>query len=407
MSTLTPDVQSDNVHINDDDQRNAVRDATYNLLSRLSPEVRTPLNIIIGLTELAQNRVDDPEYIEYCLKKIDISAKSLLNLVNEVLDISNHSVSSLVLREESTDFEEFLQEIITSVRNSTNDKKIRFRDEVDSALSAGYVIDSGRFHQLLINVLSNAVKFTPRYGTIEFIVRKLSSDTASDKLEFVIRDTGIGISPEFLPHVFDMFEQEHNSNTTVYGGTGMGLAVTKNIVTAMGGQISVSSEKGIGTEFRIQLELKISPALVKKHAEGDVRKAFDFSSYRVLLVEDNEVNRMIARQMLERRGMEVCVAENGRAALDQYMMNPPGYFDLILMDVRMPYMDGLTATKKIRTSGKTDCKEIPIMAMTANAMVDDIEKSRAVGMCAHITKPINPRILYNAIQRALDGTVAM
>lgn len=407
MEEVVAKVKSNNDHETTVKDKEAIRDASYKLLTRLSPEIRTPLNTIIGLAELAKGRVDDPEYIEYCLNKIDISAKQLLNLVNEVLDISNHTVSNHVLREESTDFYELMQDIVRNIRVTTNDKKINFRDDIQSDLAAGYVIDAGRVRQMLINILANAVKFTPRYGTIHFYVRRLSSDGQRDVLEFVISDTGIGISPEFLPHVFEMFEQEYDGNTTVYGGTGLGLAVSKNIVTMMNGDISVTSQKGEGTEFRIKLALKLSPSLGKKDMNKGMRRPFDFSNHRVLLVEDNEVNCMIARQMLERRGMEVYVAEHGRAALDQYMMNPPGFFDLIIMDVRMPYMDGLTATKKIRMSGKTDCKDIPIIAMTANAMVDDVEKSREAGMCAHIAKPINPRMLYNAIQRALDGTVVI
>lgn len=407
MSEEAAKLQSNNDHTAGTNDKEAIRDASYKLLTRLSPEIRTPLSTIIGLTELAKGRVDDPEYIEYCLNKIDVSAKYLLNLVNEVMDISNHTVSSSVLREESTDFHEFLQDIIRSIRVTTNDKKINFRDEVQAGLAAGYVIDAGRLRQVLINILANAVKFTPRYGTIHFSVRKLESDGQRDTLEFVISDTGVGISPEFLPRVFEMFEQEYDGDTTVYGGTGLGLAVSKNIVTMMKGDISVSSQKGEGSEFRVKLALKLSPSLGKKRRGGSLNSSFDFTDHRALLVEDNEVNCMIARQMLERRGMEVCVAENGRDALNQYMMNPPGYFDIIIMDVRMPYMDGLTATRKIRSSGKTDCHDIPIIAMTANAMADDVEKSREAGMCAHITKPINPRMLYNAIQRALDGTIAM
>lgn len=371
-------------------------------LSRISHEIRTPLNTVIGLTELAKGRVDDPEYMASCIDRIEVSAQYLLNLINGLLDVSEKDQDSSILQEKNVNFAEFIKKIVDATRNATNEKRVNFRSSIKEGVAEVYRFDSWRLKQVLDNLLSNSVKFTPRYGTIDFIVQKVSSENNIDKLEFIVRDTGIGIAPEFLPKIFDMFEQEYTGDTVVYSGVGLGLAITRNIVRLLGGQVFIKSKKGIGTEIKIVLDMKIAEE-AQINQPGISEAEYNFLARRVLLVEDNEINAQITKEMLLRRNMDVEVAENGREALSMYMMNPPNYFDLILMDIRMPYMDGLTATRKIRTSGKSDCKGIPILALTANAMEEDEVRSKDAGMNAHITKPVKPKTLYKAIERAMQG----
>lgn len=388
------------------ERKNLADEIRHSFMTKMSHEIRTPLNTVIGMTALAKDRTDDPNYLKYCLERIDSSAHHLLMLINDVLDVSNIEKNKIILHPEKIKFREFIGDIVNSVRSDTNDKKINFRDNVEGDPAAGYIFDATRVKQVLMNMLSNAVKFTPRYGTIQFTIQKLNSNNGKDILSFTVKDTGIGISPEFLPHVFDVFEQEYSGNTTIYGGTGMGLAISKSIINLMGGTIEVKSEKGKGTEFCVEVELEVDTEAGKTATVAKGCENNQFAGHRVLLAEDNEINCEIAKQLLTRRGLSVDVAENGREALSHYMMNVPGYYDLIIMDVRMPYMDGLTATRKIRSSGKSDCKSIPIMAMTANAMEEDIKESMHAGMNAHLTKPIAPKLLYNAIQEALNGTLS-
>lgn len=389
-----------------DEERRLLADEVRNtFMTKMSREVRTPLNTIIGLAAFAKDRTDEPEYLKYCLDRIDSSAKHLLLLINDVLDISHMEANKLQLHPEKVKFREFIGDIVTSIRSYTNDKRIIFRDHIEGDPAIGYIFDPARLKQVIMNLLDNAVKFTPRYGTIHFIAQKMYSKDGKDVLSFVVKDTGVGIAPEFLPNAFDPFTQEYSGNTSVYGGTGMGLAICKSIIDVMGGNIDVKSEKGCGAEFRIEIPLEIDTEAGETATVVKTSGVNTFAGHRVLLAEDNAINCEIAKQLLERKGLEVDVAENGREALSHYMMNPPGFFDLIIIDVRMPYMDGLTATKKIRSSGKSDCKYIPIMAMTANAMDEDIKKSMQAGMNAHLTKPIDPKLLYNAVEEALNGTL--
>lgn len=386
-----------------DDENVEAKEVQQKILTRISHEIRTPLNTVIGLTELAKSRVDDPEYMAYCIDKIESSSQYLLNLINDLMDISNRDTDSSILQEKNINFKDFIKKIVDATRNATNDKRINFRNSIKGGVAECYRVDSLRLRQVLDNLLSNSIKFTPRYGTIDFIVQKVSSENGMDKIEFIVRDTGIGIAPEFLPKIFDMFEQEYDGDTTVYSGVGLGLAITRNIVKILGGQVFIKSKRGIGTELKIELDMKVVEAdAVDNHGKSN-EPSYDFLAHRVLLAEDNEINADITKQMLARRNMEVELAENGREALSKYMMNPPNYFDLILMDVRMPYMDGLTATKKIRASGKSDCKTIPILALTANALEEDEVKSKNAGMNAHITKPVKPVRLYEVIKKALNG----
>lgn len=371
-------------------------------MSHMSHEIRTPLNTVVGLTELAKSRLDDRDYMQYCLEKIDASSKFLLDMINDILDINNLENDNIQLRAEPVLFAPFIKGIIERNRAHAYNKKINFQIEVDASIAECLVFDEARVRQVFDSMLSNAVKFTPRFGTVKLVTRLVEERMGIQGLEIIVSDTGVGIDDKFKSKVFEPFAQEHVGNTTVYGGAGLGLAICHKIVRDMGGTIDFVSEKGQGSKFRVYVELPVENA---PDSAGDVQPEYNFTGHRVLLAEDNEINCEITKEILQRRGISVDIAGNGKEAVSQYMSNAPGTYDLILMDVRMPYMDGLTATKMIRTSGKSDCKAIPIFALTANAFDDDIRKSIEAGMNAHLTKPIDVQVLYRAIRMAFDGNL--
>lgn len=372
------------------------------LLAHMSHDLRSPLSNVLGLTELARNKSDDREYVEYCLEKIDASAHFLMDMLTDVLYIIRLEAGENNLRKSSVDLKEFFNSLSDTARAMAYEKRLNFFAHFDEQIVPLVRTDGSRVRQVLQNLLSNAVKFTPRFGRVDFSAKLLEADSDRVRIRFTVKDTGVGIADELKDIIFLPLTKEYSGSTNVYGGSGLGLAICKQLVDRLGGTLDFTSSKGNGSEFWVVLDFEQDKAALQRQAEVPAQ-AVDFSGKYVLLAEDNHINCEIVKRLLTRRGLTVETAENGQIALNKYMMNAPRTYDLILMDVRMPYMDGLKAARMIRASGKSDAKTIPIMAMTANAYEEDIQRSMEAGMNAHLVKPVEPSELYRAVQRALNG----
>lgn len=372
------------------------------LLAHTSRDLRSSLSNVLGLAELAKMQVDEKEYVEYCMEKIEDTTHYLLNLINDILYTISPETESITRRSSSFNILELFENVSSVARPIANGKKLHFHTQVGDNVAPYIISDRGRIQQILQNLLSNAVKFTPRYGKIDFQLHQLAEYDNKARIEFVVRDTGIGISPEVQENIFLPMTKEYKGSTTVYGGVGLGLAICYKLTDYLGGRLEFRSTKEHGTEFRLHLDLEIDQEMSAASHVLD-NHGYNFAGKTVLLADDDEINCEIAKSLLTRRGLIVDTAENGKVALSKYMMNAPGAYDLILMNVRMPLMDGLEATRRIRASAKSDAKRIPIIAMTANAYAKDIQRSIEAGMDAHLTKPVETGLLYETLQRALDG----
>lgn len=519
--------------------------AKSDFLSRMSHEIRTPMNAIIGMSTIAAQSIGDDDQVEDCISKIGISSRFLLSLINDILDMSRIESGKMLLKSEKIPTEEFINGINSICFAQANAKGVDYECIMDPVLDDYYIGDAMKLQQVLINILSNAIKFTQEGGKVTFSAAQRRKTKNDAVLRFIVNDTGVGMSEEFMPHLFEPFSQESTGTTSLYGGTGLGLAISKNIVDMMDGRITVRSIKGIGTEFAVDVKLGITEeeklrhnqkkqnynfshlktlvvdddvavcesAIVTLHEMGikaewvdSGRKAidrvktlwnenrffdmilidwkmpgmdgietarrirgivgpevtiiimtaydwisieheaklagvnllmskpmfksslvsafsralgekeqqtqqtdvseYDFTGKRVLLVEDNQINTEVAVMLLESKGFEVETAENGLRAMEVFSKSDKGYYDAILMDIRMPLMDGLTAAMNIRHLSNADAGTIPIIAMTANAFDDDIEKSKAAGMNAHLAKPIEPERMYQTLYDFIFGKEA-
>ena len=372
------------------------------LLAHTSHDLRSSLNNVLGLTELAKNQMEDREYVAYCLDKIDDSAHFLLNLLNDILYTITPQESAGSIRQDSFNLRELFDNLCSGIKASVQDKRINFTARMDEDMVQYVISDRGRVRQIIQNLLSNAIKFTPRYGKVEFFVHQLARERGKVSLEFVVKDTGIGIKEELQDKIFLPMTKGHTGSTTVYGGTGLGLALCKRLTDWLGGRLEFKSTKGHGSDFRLYLELDVDLKAEGFATEQPV-DGYNFAGKTVLIAEDSAINSEIVKRLLARRGVIVDIAENGRIAMNKFMMNAPGAYDLILMDVRMPLMDGLEAASRIRASGKSDAKKIPIVAMTANAYDRDVQRSMEAGMNAHLTKPVETAELYETMRKAMDG----
>ncbi|MEG1992362.1 MAG: response regulator [Acetivibrio sp.] len=514
--------------------------AKSEFLSRMSHEIRTPMNTIIGMSTLATGCINDPVQMSEYLSKIGISARFLLSLINDILDMSRIESGKIFIHHDKIPFEEFINGINSICHTQAQQKGVDYDAILTSFTEDEYIGDAMKLQQVLINIISNAIKFTNKGGKVQFIVHQEKIGQEDAAIKFTINDTGVGISEEFLPKIFEPFEQDHAGLAEMsYGGTGLGLAICKNLVDLMGGKISVNSIKGVGSEFVIEIKLGISEktkqterlkshlhfeklkalvvdddiiicqhtkqiladmsmqaeyvvsgakaveivrrkwkkkefydvilvdwkmpdmdgiettreirkivgpevtiiimtaydwatieveakqagvnmliskplfksslstAFEKIYSEKDHKikevnpKEYDFTGKRILLVEDHLLNIEVAKKLLNAKHLEVEVAENGLRAIETFAQKEDGYYDAILMDIRMPVMDGITAAKSIRQMRKSDAETIPIIAMTANAFEEDIEKTKAAGMNAHLAKPIEPTLLYQTMENFL------
>ncbi len=375
-------------------------------LSNMSHEIRTPMNAIIGLDNIALNDPDTPPKTREYLEKIGVSAEHLLDLINDILDMSRIESGRMSLRSEEFSFTDLLDAVNTMFGGQCADKGLEYSWLVNGDVKDHYVGDCMKLKQILINILGNAVKFTPEGGSVKFIVTPKASYKGRTTMEFVISDTGIGMSSDFLPRIFDTFAQEHAASTGKYGSSGLGMAITKNIVELMNGNITVESEKDKGTTFTVTVTLDEAEAshTVEEAVKeaGETKHSIDLSGLRILLAEDMEVNADIMTMVLQMRDMEVDVAENGKVAVDKFAAGPEGYYAAILMDMRMPEMDGLEATRAIRAMDRADAGTIPIIALTANAFDEDVQRSMQAGLNAHLSKPVQPDILFETLERYIN-----
>lgn len=505
-------------------------------LSNMSHEIRTPMNAIIGLDSLALHEPDISDKVRDYLKKIGGSAEHLLNLINEILDMSRIEAGRFALKSEEFSFSKLMEQVNTMFSVQCEEKGIKYGCHFVGQVNEYFVGDDMKLRQVLINILGNAVKFTNKGGNIDFSVEKVAGFNDKSTLRFIIRDTGIGMSKDFLPKIFETFAQENTSNSSKYGGSGLGLAISKSIVELMNGNIEVESEKGRGTTFTVTVTLQDSKknsensdidirlnelnvlvvdddpvalehaklvlelaginvetaksgseavekaklrharrepfnliivdwqmpemdgvetarqirattgdesaiiiltaynwdevlddaikagvdsfiakpiftgalldefksVLKKRNAHLNVSKRAELKGRRILLAEDMDVNAQIMVSVLEMREMTADIACNGKIALEKFMEHPVGYYDAILMDVRMPEMDGLQATAAIRKLDREDAKKIPIIALTANAFDEDVQRSLQAGLNAHLSKPVKPEVLFETLETMIS-----
>ena len=388
--------------------------AKSEFLSRMSHEIRTPMNGIVGMSTIAMQNIDNTDKIKDCLEKVIMSSKHLLALINDVLDMSKIESGKVELRHESFNFRAFLQDFENLYGEQAKSKGISYETILASDLEVQIIGDSLRLNQVLSNLLSNALKFTPAKGIIKLRVSKTGEDQENVYLRFEVIDTGCGIAEENYDKIFESFEQENVDVTYKYGGTGLGLSIVKRFTQLMGGGIHVTSVQGSGSTFTVDLPFgKIKESgKPTRFSDIDGRSDlardcyvidYDFKGKRILLVEDNELNREIAEELIGATGASVESAEDGVQAVKKFKESAEGYYDLILMDVQMPHMDGYEATRCIRALGRSDAQKVPIFAMTANAFAEDVQKSREAGMNAHISKPLNIRAVYKQMNRYLQG----
>lgn len=371
--------------------------AKTEFVSKMSHDIRTPLNGILGMTYLAKAETNPPKTGEY-LDKIDLSGHFLLSLVNDILDMNKIVGKSFELHPEPYPFEEFKSYIVAIIAPLCLKKGIACI--IDSLeLEGAFLVDRLRFNQVFVNLLSNSVKYTKPGGHVHLCFANVAADDKTFIGEIIVEDNGIGMSDEFQKRMFEPFTQEKETMANM--GSGLGLFIVKQLVESMGGFIRVESKPGRGSRFIVSLSLELVPYEKEKViVQGDTDL---LNGLHILMCEDNEINAEIASQMLERRGVIVDVAENGKIGLEKFAESEVGYYDLILMDIRMPVMDGFEAAKEIQQLDRSDAQEIPIIALTADAYLQDEEKSTSCGMVAHIAKPVNADCLYETIERCIKA----
>ena len=380
---------------------NAANIAKTTFLNHMSHDIRTPMNAIVGFTDIAMKRKPDKE-VENCLKKIRQSSEYLMTLINDVLDISRIESGKLEYKPVPADLRDIINTVSSIARGYMENRDLNFCVSREELKTPYVMADELRIREVLLNIISNAVKFTKDGGTISFVAENCpGNDEHHVIVRYRISDTGIGMSEEFQSRIFDEFTQENDGARTSYKGTGLGMAIAKKYVDLMGGKIEVSSRQGVGSTFTVEIPLRIAEQILTEKEEK-LRKDMDLHGLHVLLAEDNDLNAEIAVSLLEEQGMIVTRAADGKSALLQFCNTAPGTFDLILMDIMMPEMNGYETTKAIRNlSNRPDGKEIPIIAMTANAFAEDVQAALDAGMDDHVAKPMNMDILTSAIEKCV------
>ena len=374
--------------------------AKREFLFNMSHDIRTPMNAIIGFTALAQTHIDDRGQVEDYLKKISVSSQHLLSLINDVLDMSRIESGKVTLEAKPVHLPELVHELRDIIQAVVSKKDLSLTLDTVGVENEDVIADPLRLEQILINVLANAVKFTPDGGQIGlWIVQKDTAPAGYADFEFHIKDNGIGMSEEFQKHIFEQFARERTSTVSKIQGTGLGMAITKSLVDMMGGRITVKSEQGKGSEFTISLRFPIGEA--KTGQTPPAAKASVFTGKKLLVVEDNELNLEIASTLLKEAGFEVDTAENGKIAVEKVEAASADRYDLILMDIQMPEMDGYEATRRIRALSDAKKAALPIVAMTANAFEDDRKNALHAGMNGHIAKPLDIQKLFQVLSELL------
>ena len=380
---------------------NAANIAKTTFLNHMSHDIRTPMNAIVGFTDIAMKRKPDKE-VENCLKKIRQSSEYLMTLINDVLDISRIESGKMEYKPVPADLRDIINTVLSIAKGYMENRDLNLHVSREELITPYVMADELRIREVLLNIISNAVKFTKDGGTISFVAENCpGNDEHHVIVRYRISDTGIGMSEEFQSRIFDEFTQENDGARTSYKGTGLGMAIAKKYVDLMGGKIEVSSRQGVGSTFTVEIPLRIAEQVLTEKEEK-LRKDMDLHGLHVLLAEDNDLNAEIAVSLLEEQGMIVTRAADGKSALLQFCNTAPGTFDLILMDIMMPEMNGYETTKAIRNlSDRPDGKEIPIIAMTANAFAEDVQAALDAGMDDHVAKPMDMDILISAIEKCV------
>jgi signal transduction histidine kinase/CheY-like chemotaxis protein len=367
-------------------------------LANMSHEIRTPINAVIGMTAIAR-RAENPVRLNDCLNKIDAASQHLLNLVNDILDMSKIESGKMELAPELFSIKELIENVSNTISVRMAEKEQTLIMNMGDNIPNIVLGDEMRLSQVCLNLLSNAVKFTPPGKKIFFTLNTLPQTGPAQeppenvKMEITVKDQGIGISKEEMTHIFKSFQQADSTVSRRFGGTGLGLSISKRIAELMGGGITVESSLGQGSCFRVTFSLKAEDKAVVLAKEEAETAEYNFEGFSALLVEDIEINREIILSMVEETGLKMNCAENGEQALEIFKKNPDQY-DLIYMDMQMPVMDGITATIQLRALDIPKAKTIPIIAMTANAFSEDIERCRAAGMNDHIAKPVDIQLFF-------------
>lgn len=386
-------------------------EAKSDFLSRMSHDIRTPMNAIIGMTTIARMNLGDMEKVADCLKKIDMSSAHLLGLLNEVLDMSKIESGNFELGSEQFDIVKLTQNLIEMSRAVIDEKHHKLTLNIGELKHTTVEGDSQRIQQVFVNLLGNAVKYTPPYGNITISLNEKSSRTPRlGCYEFIFEDNGIGMTQEYMKHIFDPFSRAEDTRINSIEGTGLGLSIAKNIVSMMDGTIQVESEVNKGSKFTVTIFLKLPDKIYSKEKINRTENGYNtlyesnyniYNGKNILLVEDNERNAEVASELIGITGVNVELAENGRVAVERYMAHEPGYYELIFMDIQLPVMNGYEAAKCIRMLDREDAKNIPIIAMTANAFTEDVEAAYSAGMNEHIAKPLEFERLTEVLKKWL------
>jgi signal transduction histidine kinase/ActR/RegA family two-component response regulator len=382
-------------------------------LSSMSHDIRTPMNAIIGMTAIALKHTDDPAYVEDCLRKVQVSSDYLLDIINNVLDMSRIEAGRIPIVEEPMLIPMLIDSVVSLMSSGIEAKSQTLRVDAGGIRQTAVLGDSVHLTQVFVNILSNAVKFTPEGGTLTLCARQDEcGDEGQGRYVFTFTDTGIGMPPEFVSHVFDTFTRADGAVASRTEGTGLGMAIAKKLVDLMGGDISCESALGRGTVFTVVMPLRlVDEETALSHIAGADRShlgrsgldepSVDLTGRRILLVEDNAMNREIARRIITETGAEVEEAQDGQKAVAFFADHPAGYYDLIFMDIQMPVMNGYEATAAIRAMDRADAAVIPIYAMTANTFDEDVRQVKSAGMNGHIGKPYNPATVYGVLAQTL------
>ena len=376
--------------------------AKTDFLSNMSHDIRTPMNAIIGITTLMKNELHQPEKLAEHLGKLESSGQLLLGIINDILDMSRIESGKTTLNIEQMDLLQQIEQVESVISEQAHQRNQEFRVVTTSVQHEHVLADPNRLNQILMNILSNSVKYTPAGGHIRLEVEELPRDAHYAKYKFIVQDDGIGMSDAYQKTIFDPFTREEKSGTNHVQGTGLGMAITKSVVDLMGGVISVASAPGQGSRFEVVLEFPIDTeaALVQKPEIDDVPADNSLlCGMKFLCAEDNEINSEILQMLLESKGATCTIYPDGQQIVDAFAKVKPGDYDMILMDVQMPVMDGLEATRRIRSSENPLGKTIPILAMTANAFLEDMQKSKEAGMDEHLSKPVDIAMLEQAVRR--------
>lgn len=379
----------------------AAAKAKSDFLSRMSHEIRTPLNAMIGMAQIAQNTSYLPK-IKNCMSNLETSTKHLLGIVNDILDFSKIEAGQLVFEEQPFSLRQSIEFVLAMLRPKAEEKHIQLRCEACDISHDGVVTDTLRLNQVLINLLSNAIKFTDKDGFVFLKVQELVHMQGESVYQFSVRDNGVGIAPEQARKLFTPFTQANASVARLYGGTGLGLSISQAIVQMMGGEIELETKPGAGSVFQFTIRVPATQGVEARPAEDDFP---DFSRIlkgkRILIVDDIDINREIVTELLCDSGAILEAVSNGKEALDIFCDSDPYWYDMILMDMLMPVMDGCTATLEIRNCGKADAKQVKIVAMTANVLQEDMTRAYESGMNGYVTKPIDLGTLYKTMEEWL------